>query len=321
MNNNQENCIEKMRTEIRRQNLSYSTEKAYLQWVTRFLRFHQESNPENLDNKAIESFLNHLAIERDVAGSTQNQALCGIIFLYRDILARDTSNLDLKRAKESQTVPVVLSKNEVQAVLANVGGRVKRIVCYLMYGSGMRLSEALRLRVKDVDFENNQIIVRNSKGAKDRATLLPESIKDDLLNQIARVQNLHQQDKAMGWGKARLPNALSKKKPASALKIGWQYVFPSHQRSTDPRSGNTYRHHISGSTIRKAFNKACIVTNITKEASPHTLRHSFATHLLQSGYDIRTVQDLLGHNSIKTTMIYTHVLKKDKVQSPADLLN
>lgn len=312
--------LEKVRQEIRRRNYSYNTEKNYCTWIKRYVRFHNLNHPAQLGEKEITEFLNHLAVKQNVAASTQNQALCALVFLYREILKIELNQLnEFKRAKKPKHLPVVLSEDEVKKLLGNIEG-VPLIVCSLLYGAGLRISEALRLRVHDLDFDYKQITVRNGKGKKDRVTILPQSIKNILKEQIRKVKNLHRQDLAKGFGKTILPNALSKKYPDAAAEFGWQYLFPARSRQVDPRTGIRHRYHISPKNVQRAVKAAARNATILKKVSPHILRHSFATHLLQNGYDIRTVQDLLGHKSLKTTSIYLHVLNRGGhgVKSPLD---
>lgn len=312
--------LTKVREEIRRRNYSYRTEKAYLRWIVRFVKFHGLIHPLKMEKEEIVEFLNWLVNERNVAASTQNQALCAIVFLYKQVLDKPLGTFDnLQRASKPKRLPVVLSAKEARRILANMEGDA-RLMSELLYGSGFRQSECLRLRVKDIDFEFNQIWVRNGKGKKDRTTVLPEISKEKLKNQIKRVKLLHQKDLDKGFGKVVLPKALSKKYPNMPKEFGWQYLFPSSRRSRDPRSGVTQRYHKSSSYLHKAIKTAVSKTNVIKKVSSHTFRHSFATHLLQDGYDIRTVQELLGHKNVSTTMIYTHVLKKggQGVKSPID---
>lgn len=276
-----------------------------------------------MNEEDVVAFLNCLATKRKVAASTQNQALCAIVFLYKHILKMPLGTLDkLKRAKEPQRLPVVLSKREAFRILDHMQGE-RRLMAELLYGSGLRLSECLRLRVKDIDFEFNQLWVRNSKGRKDRVTVMPGSIRDKLKKQRKKVELLHQRDLSNGYGKIVLPKALSKKYPNKVTSLGWQYFFPSVQRSRDPRSGIIQRYHKSSSYLQKAVRNAVKKTDITKNVSCHTFRHSFATHLLLDGYDIRTIQELLGHKNVSTTMIYTHVINKGGkgVKSPIDRLD
>ncbi|MDR8394635.1 integron integrase [Aliifodinibius sp. S!AR15-10] len=317
-----EKCLNQLKQEIRRRNYSYKTEKAYLQWVRRYCSFLEQSERKKIDEESITSYLNYLANDRQVAASTQNQALCAIIFFVEQVMGGSVGELsELQRAKESQNIPTVLSPSEVKAVLNHLVG-VKLLVVKLLYGSGLRISEALRLRIKDVDFEYNQLLVRNSKGLKDRFTLLPKSLSSKLKNHIEKVENLHARDLANGHGEVILPKALAQKYPNEGKKLVWQYLFPSKTRRTDPRTGKKQRYHLSESNIQKAVRQAVDKSGIQKRATCHTFRHSFATHLLENGYDIRTVQELLGHQDVSTTMIYTHVIKQGGkgVKSPVDQL-
>ncbi|MAL16064.1 MAG: integrase [Balneola sp.] len=314
--------LEQVRTEIRRRNYSYKTETAYINWIKRFIKFHDFRHPGKLAKSEIVDYLNYLANDKNVAASTQNQALCALVFLYEHILEQPFGTLDdLKRAKKPKRLPVVLSKNEVARVLQHLSG-VKKLIVQLLYSSGFRISEALRLRVHDLDFEYQQIIVRNSKGLRDRVTILPERLQPLLKTHIQKVRNLHAKDLNKGYGSVALPKALRRKYPNAEIELGWQYIFPSKTRAKDPRSGKWQRYHISGSTIQKAVKEAFHKAQIHKKASCHTFRHSFATHLLQNGYDIRTVQELLGHKNLKTTMIYTHVINKggNYIKSPVDAI-
>lgn len=314
--------LDKLRQEIRRRNYSIKTEKSYVRWTKRFINFTEKTDYRVIDKNSITNYLNHLAENRNVAGSTQNQALCAIVFSVEQVLGLQVGNLNnLQRAKESKNIPVVLSKQQINAILVHMSG-VKLLIVKLLYGSGLRISEALRLRVQDLDFDYSQIYVRNSKGLKDRVTILPASVSAELKSHVKKVKNLHTLDLNKGWGEVILPKALSKKYPKANKQLGWQYLFPSKTRRKDPRSGQYQRYHISASTVRKAVSKAVQKAGIQKKATCHTFRHSFATHLLKNGYDIRTVQELLGHKNLKTTMIYTHVLNKGGkgVKSPVDTL-
>jgi integron integrase len=314
--------LEQLRHEIRRRNYSYKTEQAYTRWVVRFVKYFGLTHPSKLTDQDVEKYLNHLANERNVAAGTQNQALSALVFLYKEILNRDTLKLDkLVRAKKPPKLPVVLSPTEVKQILNNASG-LPLLILKLLYGSGLRISECLRLRIQDIDFNYEQIWVRSGKGQKDRVTLLPKNCATALKNQIQQVEKLHKRDLSKGYGKALLPDALAKKYPGEERKIYWQYLFPSSRLSQDPRSGLKHRYHISNSWVNRKLRKAAEKADTQKKVSCHTLRHSFATHLLQNGYDIRTVQELLGHKNLKTTMIYTHVINKggNYIQSPVDVL-
>jgi integron integrase len=314
--------LDEVRKEIRRRNYSYRTEQAYTSWIIRYVKFHGTVHPKKLGDKEVEQFLNHLANEKNVAASTQNQALSALLFLYKNILGKESLELDtLKRAKKPRKLPVVLAHKQVMLVLENLHGRT-RLICELLYGSGIRISECLRLRVQDVDFEHGQLWVRSGKGQKDRVSLLPQTCIPKLRKQIKKVEMIHQKDMDKGYGKAILPNALARKYPAEQKSLGWQYLFPSSKISKDPRSQKMHRYHISSRQIQRKLKKAVAKTNINKKVTCHTLRHSFATHLLKNGYDIRTVQELLGHKNLKTTMIYTHVINKggNYIKSPVDIL-
>jgi len=304
---------------LRRQHYAFRTEQAYIQWIIRFIRFHNMHHPQELDTPDIEAFLNHLA-QQNVAASTQNQAFSALLFLYNQVLDKPLSaKIDALRARTPQRLPVTLSKTETIALLNGLSG-THQLIAHLLYGSGLRVMEALRLRVKDVDFAQHQIIVRQGKGNKDRITILPDSLHHPLKKQLRQVKNTHQKDLSLGYGCVYLPNALDRKYPGANQMWGWQYVFPSPRLSIDPRSGIIRRHHLDASGLRKAIKQAAQQTNIQKPIGPHTLRHCFATHLLESGYDIRTIQELLGHQDISTTMIYTHVLNRGgrAVRSPLD---
>jgi integron integrase len=261
--------------------------------------------------RQVTEFLSHLAIDGEVAATTQNQALSALLFLYRQVIGGDLASLEgvVARARRVERVPVVLTRSEVQAVLGQLRG-VARLMAGLLYGSGLRLMECVRLRVKDLDFERRQIVVREGKGGKDRPTMLPISLVEPLQIHLARVRAVHEAERSQGHGAVFLPHALARKYPSAARQWIWQYVFPASRSSVDPRSGEVRRHHVDESVLQRAVKEAVRAAEITKPASCHTLRHSFATHLLESGYDIRTVQDLLGHKDVSTTMIYTHVLNR-----------
>ena len=314
--------LDQLRNKIRLCGYSIRTEKTYVDWSRRFILFHGKKHPKDMGAEEVEQFLTHLAVRCNVAASTQNQAKCAILFLYKEILNHDLDWLkNVKSAKRSERVPVVLTKSEVEALLSALDGTYW-MAGHILYGAGLRIMECVRLRVKDIDFEMNQITVRDGKGKKDRRTVLPNVIKDNLKRHLMKVKALHENDLSKGYGEVYLPFALERKYPSANKEWGWQYVFPSKIRSVDPRSGKTRRHHIDEKMVQRAIKKAAKISRIYKQASCHTLRHSFATHLLESGYDIRTVQELLGHKDVRTTMIYTHVLNKggQGVISPSDRL-
>lgn len=314
--------LDRMREALRVQRYSLRTEEAYVDWARRFILFHGKRHPREMGAAEVSAFLTHLATVRQVSPSTQNQAKAALLFLYKRVLGVELPWLDeVVQAKVKKRLPVVLTPREVRALLNELNGTMWLIVS-LLYGTGMRLLEGLRLRVKDVEFERREIVVREAKGGKDRVTMLPENLIAPLQDQLARAKKLHDEDLAAGYGEAWLPDALAVKYPKAGKAWGWQYVFPSTVRSTDPRSGAVRRHHILPETVQKAVKLAASRAGITKPCTPHVLRHSFATHLLQSGYDIRTVQELLGHQDVSTTMIYTHVLNRGGrgVVSPLDQL-
>jgi integron integrase len=314
--------LEQVREAIRVRHYSLRTEQTYVGWIKRFILFHGKRHPRDMGVQEVQQFLSHLAVAGHVAASTQSQALSAVLFLYQQVLKQDIGWLDdVVRAKKPHRVPVVLTQDEVKAVLAHLSGTTW-IMATLLYGAGLRLLECLRLRVKDVDFTYNQIVVRDGKGRKDRVTMLPQQVKAPLQRHIHDVQQLHAQDVQAGAGHVYLPYALERKYPNASREWIWQYVFPATRPSRDPRTGIIRRHHIHKLVLQRAMHTAVRKANITKPASGHTLRHSFATHLLEAGYDIRTVQELLGHKDVSTTMIYTHVLNRGGrgVKSPADLL-
>ena len=312
--------LETVRDAIRLRHYSLRTEQSYVQWIRRFIYFHGKRHPRDMGAEEVTAFLNDLVRSRDVAAATQNQALSALLFLYREVLGVKLPWLDgMQRAKRPVRVPTVLSVAEVTALLKAMTG-TKWLMAALLYGAGLRLRECLTLRVKDVDFDYRQIVVRHGKGAKDRRTLLPGMVMEPLRAHLAHAKALHERDLAAGFGEAELPNALEIKYPNAGRQWGWQYVFPSHRFSTDPRSGVIRRHHVYENYVIRGVKEATRSARIHKHVSCHTLRHSFATHLLENGYDIRTVQELLGHASVETTMIYTHVMNKGGrgVRSPLD---
>ncbi len=313
--------LDQIRDRIRTKHYSLRTETQYVQWIKRFILFHDKRHPQEMGAAEVEAFLTHLAVVGKVSASTQNQALSALLFLYKEVLSIDLPWLDkVVRAKQPQRLPVVLTRTEVQAVLTRMSGTYG-LMANLLYGTGMRLMECVRLRVKDVDFEREEILIRNGKGAKDRITLLPKSLTGSLQAHLLQRRTLFDDDSRSGKASVYLPDALERKYPNAATDWAWQYIFPSGSFSIDPRSGVERRHHIDEKLLQRAMKKAVQASGITKLATPHTLRHSFATHLLDSGCDIRTIQELLGHKDVHTTMIYTHVLNKGGrgVKSPLDM--
>jgi integron integrase len=312
--------LDQVRGQIRTLHYSLRTEEAYLKWIREFILFHGKRHPNQMGASEISRFLSHLATKRNVSASTQNQALSALLFLYRQVLDQPIEWVDnIERAKKPQRLPVVFRREEVKAVLNHLRGEMW-LMAALLYGSGLRLMECLRLRVKDVDFVQSQLIVREGKGHKDRVTMLPASLVEPLTRQLERVKALHETDLREGYGSVYLPYALARKYPNAEKEWCWQYVFPASKRSVDPRTGRMQRHHIAETALQKAVRGAIIKAGINKPGSCHTLRHSFATHLLEDGYDIRTIQELLGHADVQTTMIYTHALSKGgkAVKSPLD---
>ncbi len=313
--------LDQVRHRIRLKHYSIRTEQAYVDWIRRYIHFHGKRHPAAMCAPEIEAFLTDLAVARNVAAATQNQARSALLFLYREILAIELPWLEnVQPAKTSTHLPVVLTRAEVANVLDRLDG-THRLIGALLYGSGMRIMEGVRLRVKDVEFARGEIVVRDGKGAKDRMTMLSRNLAPRLRAHLVDVHELHRQDLSDGFGATWLPAALQRKYPGAACDWGWQYVFPSRNISRDPRSGVVRRHHVSDQAFQRAMRQAVRDAGIVKPATPHTLRHSFATHLLESGYDIRTVQELLGHSDVSTTMIYTHVLNRGGrgVVSPLDI--
>jgi integron integrase len=312
--------LDRVRDKIRLKHYSLRTEQAYVDWIKRFIWHHGKRHPGDMGAPEVEAFLTHLAVAGKVAASTQNQAKSALLFLYREVLESDLPWLDgVESAKAPKRLPVVLTVAEVQAVLSRLSGTHWLIGC-LLYGTGMRIMECLRLRVKDVEFARGEILVRDGKGFKDRVTMLPESAAAPLREHLTRVQALHERDMAEGVPPVFLPYALGRKYPNGGREWGWQFVFPAAGLAVDPRTGIARRHHVQDQAFQRAMKQAVLDAGLAKPATPHTLRHSFATHLLESGYDIRTVQELLGHSDVKTTMIYTHVLNRGGrgVVSPLD---
>jgi len=312
--------MDEVRRVLRVKHYSIRTEAVYVAWIRRFILANGKRHPRDMGEAEVEGFLSHLAVQGKVAAATQNQALAALLFLYKQVLAIELPWMEgVVRAKRSQRVPTVLSRDEVTRVLARMDGR-SWLLASLLYGTGMRLMEALRLRIKDVDFARNEITIRDGKGGKDRRTMLPRSLTDPLRREIERARLLHEADLQAGFGAVWLPDALARKYPQASHETGWQYVFPSKQRSCDPRDGVERRHHVDEAMLSRALKTACVAAEVVKPVSAHTLRHSFATHLLEAGYDIRTVQELLGHKDVATTQIYTHVLNRGGhgVLSPLD---
>ena len=311
-----------MRTALRARHYSRRTEQAYCLWVRRFIRFHGLRHPAQMSEPEINAFLSHLATEQHVSASTQTQALSALLFLYRHVLHREVGALDgVVRARKDRRLPVVLTRDEVRQVLAQLDGDLW-LIASLLYGSGLRLTECLRLRVQDLDLACGELTVRDGKGGKDRVTMLPEALTAPLRRHLARVRELHARDLAAGWGRVRLPDAVDRKYPRAATEWRWQWVFPQRRRWRDPTTGEQGRHHVHETVVQRAMADAVRRAGLTKRTSCHTLRHSFATHLLEAGYDIRTIQELLGHKDVRTTMIYTHVLNRGGrgVRSPIDSL-
>jgi integron integrase len=312
--------LDQVRAVARMRRLSYRTETTYIHWIRRFILFHDKRHPRELGPEHVRAFLSNLAVSLDVAASTQNVALNAILFLYRDVLRTELPIVEgIERAKQPARLPTVFTRAEALAVIDQLEGPT-RIMAALLYGSGLRVMECLRLRVKDIEFTNSQIIVRDGKGAKDRVTLLPRSVAEPLAEHLRATQILHKHDLAAGYGAVHLPHALERKYANASREWAWQFVFPSHKRSPDPKTGVIRRHHAHESVLQRAVKAAIRAAGIQKHASCHTFRHSFATHLLEDGYDIRTVQELLGHADVRTTMIYTHVvnLGPKAVHSPLD---
>jgi integron integrase len=315
--------LDRVRARLRVKHYSIRTETAYLGWIKRYIRFHGRRHPAEMGRLEAEAFLSSLAVERNVSAATQNQALSALLFLYKEVLEIELPWLkDVTRAKKPARLPTVLTQEETAALFDHMNDGEVKLIARLLYGSGLRLLEGLRLRVKDVDFSRRELIIRDGKGGKDRVTMLATQLLEPLQLQVARRRLMHDEDLARGRGDVWLPEALSVKYPAAQRAFGWQYVFPAAGYSVDPRSGAVRRHHVDEKRIQRAVKAAALKAGIVKQVSPHTLRHSFATHLLEAGYDIRTVQELLGHSDVSTTMIYTHVLNRGGrgVSSPLDRL-
>jgi integron integrase len=312
--------LDEVRQAIRSRHYSYMMEKAYVHWIKRYIFFHNKRHPMEMAEAEIARFLSSLVSDGHVSASTQNQAFNALLFLYKEVLGKKIGLIDgVVRAKRPVRLPVVLTKDEVKRVIDHMNG-VPRLMAILLYGAGLRLMECCRLRVKDIDFSQNEILVRAGKGNKDRHTPLPSTLRDPLVQHLRFVKLQHDEDLKIGFGRVSLPNALDRKYPNAGKKWGWQWAFPATSHYADNVTGEKRRHHLHESVLQRAFKEARLKAGVFKPAGPHTLRHSFATHLLENGYDIRTVQELLGHNDVSTTMIYTHVLNRGGkgVRSPAD---
>lgn len=311
--------IETLRDKIRVKHLAYKTEQAYVGWVVRFIHFHNKRHPADMGRDEVEAFLTYLA--RDgVSAQTQSQAFSALLFLYRHVIGTDLGDVQALRAKREEHVPTVLTKNEVQAVICRMPG-IYNVIGRMLYGSGMRLMECMRLRVKDVDLERRTLTLRDTKSNRDRVTVLPASVVEPLRAHMAKNKIQHEEDLRLGYGSVEMPGALGRKYPRAEFEWGWQYVFPASKFSKDPRSGIVRRHHLFETSVQKSIRRAALASGISKPVGAHTFRHSFATHLMEDGTDIRTIQELLGHRNIKTTMLYTHVSPVwNRVQSPLDTM-
>lgn len=314
--------LDQVREALRTRHYSPRTEKTYCQWIKRYIHFHGLRHPAEMAEAEVNAFLTSLAVKGKVSASTQNQALAALLFLYRYVIGRKLGDLGgVIRARKPKRLPVVLTRDEVKAVLAQLQGNC-RLIAALLYGSGLRLMECLRLRVQDLDFARSEILIRNGKGAKDRITMLPESLKAPLQEHLKKAKRIHEKDLSDGWGRVLLPDALDRKYPNAPAEWRWQWVFPQENRWKNMKTGTQGRHHIHETIVQRAVKEAARKAEIVKRVGCHTFRHSFATHLLEAGYDIRTIQELLGHKDVSTTMIYTHVLNKGGhgVRSPVDEL-
>ncbi len=317
----QPKLLEVMRDILRARHYSPRTEEAYCSWVRRFIRFHGLRHPADMGVEEINTFLTHLAVKKKVSDSTQNQALSALLFLYRYVFGVDIGNLgDVVRARKSHHLPVVMTRSETRAVIERMRGDA-HLMASLLYGSGIRLSECVSLRVQDLEFERHEVLVFSGKGNKDRVTMLPESLSGPLQVHLRKVRSIHEQDLADGWGRVFIPDGLARKYPTAPTEWKWQWVFPQRRRWRDPHTGEQGRHHLDASILQRAVRVAAREAGVEKRVGCHTFRHSFATHLLAAGYDIRTIQELLGHRSVNTTMIYTHVLNRGGhgVKSPLDM--
>lgn len=318
----QPRLLDQVINSLRLRHYSLRTQESYSQWIKRFILFHKKRHPNEMGKVEVEAYLTHLAVKRNVSASTQNQALSAILYLYKHVLEQDIEWIEnVVRAKRPKFLPTVLSKSEVKCLLDEMNGTYQ-LIAQLLYGAGLRLMEVMRLRIQDINFEYNQIIIRSGKGNKDRVSILPNNVVDKLKLHILKAKELHIKDLQDGFGEVYLPYALNRKYPNAGRESRWQYIFPSTKRSIDPESGKTRRHHLYERNLTRAVKKAANSINLDRRVSSHTFRHCFATHLLESGSDIRTVQELLGHKDVKTTQIYTHVMKKGSswVKSPLDMM-
>ena len=309
VNTQKPSFIQQLRIFMRSQNKTWATEKTYILWIRRFIFFHNKRHPKEMGANEVNAFLNHLSVDRNCSPATQALALNALSYLYNQFLQKELGKLEFQPSRRTAKIPVVFTSKEANLVIENLAYPYS-LVAKILYGSGLRLNECLSLRVKDIDFGMSQILVMQGKGNKQRFTVLPDSLKADLKRQIQRVARIHKLDLENGFGEVYMPNALARKYPSAAKSLGWQYIFPSANISTDPQSGVRRRHHIHSRTVQKAIKRAVNASGINKMASSHTFRHSFATRLLESGYDLRTIQELLGHADVETTEIYTHVVKK-----------
>ncbi len=314
--------LDRVRDKLRLKHYAYKTEQRYLDWIKQFILFHNIRHPQEMGKAEVEEFLTHLAVNKNSAPSTQNQALSALLFLYNNVLEQPLTDVDAIRAKKPKRVPIIMSKAEIKTVINNIDNIDHQLIAKLLYAGGLRLGEVLRLRVLNLDFEYERMLIFQAKGAKDRYTLFPKSLHQPINIHLTRVQQIHQNDLKNGQGQVLLPHALANKYPHAATDWKWQYVFPSPRRSTDPRSGLIRRRHIFEDTIRKAISVAVKKVGLTKRITPHTFRHSFATHLLEDGYDLEIISQLLGHEDINTTRIYLHVatISAINIRSPIDTL-
>lgn len=318
----QPKLLDRLREALRSRHYSRRTEQTYCYWVKRFIFFHHVRNPVEMGDPEINAFLTYLAVKENVSSSTQNQVLAALLFIYRHVLGRQIGDLgSVIRARKPQRLPVVMTRDEAKSVSDHLTGD-KRLTASLLYGAGLRLMECLRLRVHDIDFARSEITIRDGKGGKDRLTMLPASLREPLQEHLQVIRRIHERDLADGWGRVLMPFALARKYPNASAEWGWQWVFPQKNRWKNRKTGEEGRHHVHETILQRAVKEAVSKAGIVRQVSCHTFRHSFATHLLESGYDIRTIQELLGHKDVSTTMIYTHVLSKGGrgVQSPLDHL-